>query len=709
MLTLLIPWTVRKIRSGEEVDIQLKGLSAVITSFFLVLIYVSYGFGELPEPVIVVLGGSQATVGATLRLWGEESYSPTGFQITRYEWSVAQPPGSSGTFSPTSLTANPTFPIPVAGTYIFHLHVWNEQGVKSTVPATYSVNVIVYDNYQTVGPDVNPQITLGTTGQNMIVQNAGDGGFTQDVNGAGSHDWLEQHGGAGNDDQNAIAGAGNDYVFQEGGDGNDIMAISCGTGTDWIVQYGGAGDDSIHSNSSDGDDLVVVFGQAGNDTINVDGGAGNDTVRVFGGPGNDIVDYLVSDGQDDVLIDGGSGYDALTIRAGDNTLKVLDQQGNVIYSSGEGRSVIRVKCIEHMTVLGPGGGTLFDSDLVSPSFTLTVEKSGTGLGAVSSSPSGIDCGANCTKTCECGEEVTLIATSNPGSTFWGWWGGGCRDVAPCVVTMDANKTVEGVFELASVPSLTTNVNIPWGGMLMPYCSMGCWHNSGDKVSVLALAFNDYVFDSWSGDCCGSNPSLSFKMTGPMNCIANFSPCSDFPVRTDSTGYSSMGEAYRGANDNDVIRILGRDFYESLLLDRPIGVTLKAGYSCGYGTNPSMSLVKGPVTISKGTVIVENLMIVNAPAASRIPQLPPSSVFDYVKIDDARGQPGDLTQIELGTEGKDLIVEYGGIGNATQYATGADGGDWLLQVGGMGILPKRFMVAPETTLFTSMQALVIPAW
>ena len=417
----------------------------VFISLFLVPVFNCLSFAQPPQPVIVVLGGSQAPVGATLRLWGEESFSPTGLQIIRYEWSVKQPLGSKSTFSPTSLTANPAFPATVKGKYTFSLHVWDEQDMKSQKPDTYSVNVIVYDSYQTIDPSENPQITLGTTGRDMIVQNAGEGDFTQYITGSESDDWLEQHGGVGNDGQNGIAGSGNDYVFQDGGDGNDGLNANGGLGNDWIVQFGGAGDDTISVNGEDGDDFIAVFGETGNDTISVDGGGGNDIVRIFGGPGDDIITYTISDGEDDALIDGGSGYDTLTINAGDKILKVFDQQGNVIYSSGAGGSAIRVKCIEHVTVVGPNDETLFDSGLLSPSFTLTVEKPGAASGTVTSSPIGIDCGSNCSMTCECGEEVTLMATTDPGSPFWGWWEGGCGDVVPCVVTVDANKTVAAIF------------------------------------------------------------------------------------------------------------------------------------------------------------------------------------------------------------------------------------------------------------------------
>ncbi len=70
-----------------------------------------------------------------------------------------------------------------------------------------------------------------------------------------------------------------------------------------------------------------------------------------------------------------------------------------------------------------------------------------------------------------------------------------------------------------------------------------------------------------------------------------------------------------------------------------------------------------------------------PAPPPIPTPPPDSGFDYVKVDDARGQSGVATQIEIGTSGKDKIVLYGGKDSVTQYTGGSYGNDWLLQVGG----------------------------
>ncbi len=53
---------------------------------------------------------------------------------------------------------------------------------------------------------------------------------------------------------------------------------------------------------------------------------------------------------------------------------------------------------------------------------LTVTKSGTGAGTVTSDPAGISCGTDCSESYPSTSSVTLTATPNSGSTFGGWSG-----------------------------------------------------------------------------------------------------------------------------------------------------------------------------------------------------------------------------------------------------------------------------------------------
>jgi hypothetical protein len=75
---------------------------------------------------------------------------------------------------------------------------------------------------------------------------------------------------------------------------------------------------------------------------------------------------------------------------------------------------------------------------------LTVTKSNSGSGTVTSSPAGINCGATCTAQIAGGATVTLTATPSAGSVFGGWTGA-CGGAGPCTLTMNAPSSVDARF------------------------------------------------------------------------------------------------------------------------------------------------------------------------------------------------------------------------------------------------------------------------
>jgi hypothetical protein len=75
------------------------------------------------------------------------------------------------------------------------------------------------------------------------------------------------------------------------------------------------------------------------------------------------------------------------------------------------------------------------------SFTLSVSLTGTGKGAIASTPTGLACvGTKCTGTFPAGAQVALSATPDSGSIL-GAWSGACTGSAACTVTMSADATV----------------------------------------------------------------------------------------------------------------------------------------------------------------------------------------------------------------------------------------------------------------------------
>jgi len=78
-------------------------------------------------------------------------------------------------------------------------------------------------------------------------------------------------------------------------------------------------------------------------------------------------------------------------------------------------------------------------------YTLNINKNGTNIGIVTSSPEGINCGSDCDEVYYPGTSIILIATPDTGTVFDGWSGGGCLGKGQCVLTINADTTVTATF------------------------------------------------------------------------------------------------------------------------------------------------------------------------------------------------------------------------------------------------------------------------
>ncbi len=141
------------------------------------------------------------------------------------------------------------------------------------------------------------------------------------------------------------------------------------------------------------------------------------------------------------------------------------------------------------------------------SLTLMVTTSGNGSGSVSSAPAGISCGADCTEIYNFGTIVTLSHSAATGSTFIGWTGA-CTGTGPCMVTMDAAKTVTATFTLNMYPLNATTAGTGMGTITSTpagiTCGIDCteMYNHGTVVALAQAASTGSTFTGWSGACTG---------------------------------------------------------------------------------------------------------------------------------------------------------------------------------------------------------------
>jgi hypothetical protein len=83
-----------------------------------------------------------------------------------------------------------------------------------------------------------------------------------------------------------------------------------------------------------------------------------------------------------------------------------------------------------------------------PPVTLSINRTGfgNGHGIVTSDVAGIDCGPTCSADYNAGETVTLTPSVVTGSlAAFAGWSGDCTGMGPCVVNMDAARTVTATF------------------------------------------------------------------------------------------------------------------------------------------------------------------------------------------------------------------------------------------------------------------------
>jgi hypothetical protein len=154
------------------------------------------------------------------------------------------------------------------------------------------------------------------------------------------------------------------------------------------------------------------------------------------------------------------------------------------YAGGVAQGTTSVGVVTQTTVTGLTNGTAYtfrvaaknlvgtglpsaESNSVTPTappvvarrFALTITKSGTGSGTVTSNVGGINCGGTCTGDFDAATVVSLTATPDGHSTFSGW-SGACSGSGQCSVTMDAAKTAVANFNQVLTPPPAVSCVVP---------------------------------------------------------------------------------------------------------------------------------------------------------------------------------------------------------------------------------------------------------
>lgn len=194
-----------------------------------------------------------------------------------------------------------------------------------------------------------------------------------------------------------------------------------------------------------------------------------------------------------------------------------------------------------------GGGDLLVMKLVDKDPTkanvVTVSKAGTGGGGVTSSPSGIACGATCTATFFDAPTVTLHAQPEAGSVFVGWSGGtgpaaSCTGTGSCTFSLTANASVTATFDATSgKPTITVQRAGAGSGSVTSSpsgidCGATCAASfaAGTTVTLSATPAAGSVFAGWSG---GTGPAASCAGTG--SCVVGLTAAAQVTATFNPAG------------------------------------------------------------------------------------------------------------------------------------------------------------------------------
>ncbi len=193
--------------------------------------------------------------------------------------------------------------------------------------------------------------------------------------------------------------------------------------------------------------------------------------------------------------------------------------------------------------VGPGGTACSGTGICATTITgptkitatfalyqsLEVVKSGNGNGTVTSDPTGISCGDDCSETYLPGTSVALSATAGGDSIFKGWSGGGCSDANPCSVVVNGATMVTADFELRKYILTVTKAGAGAGTVISTPAGIDCdptctgTYDAGTVVTLTASPAAGSLFAGWSGGGCTGPDTCMVTMNASTSVTALFAP------------------------------------------------------------------------------------------------------------------------------------------------------------------------------------------
>ena len=170
------------------------------------------------------------------------------------------------------------------------------------------------------------------------------------------------------------------------------------------------------------------------------------------------------------------------------------------------------------------------------------------------------------------------------------------------LTIGTSSLASGTLGISYSQSLAASGGLPpysWSlytGILPNGLSL----SSSGVISGTPTAYGTFNFTVRVTDSLASTATRALSIT-----------IQTYPVRiadTPPSYFNTIQSSYNSAADSDIIQIQALTFTENLNFNQNISVTLKGGYDYNFTANASNTAVIGTLTISSGTVTIENVSI-----------------------------------------------------------------------------------------------------
>lgn len=167
-------------------------------------------------------------------------------------------------------------------------------------------------------------------------------------------------------------------------------------------------------------------------------------------------------------------------------------------------------------------------------------------------------------------------------------------------------TVNVVFSGTGSGTVTSN---PSGISCNTDCS--ALFTKDSPLTLHAEPFPFSLFEGWNGGSCSGTGICSMSPSNNVTTTATFTYDAAHQVRVDSGSpsyYPTIQAAYDAVADGSTIKLWATTYSESLNCGRSKTITLQGGYNSGYASITGEIVLKGSITISDGTVILDGVSI-----------------------------------------------------------------------------------------------------